>query len=615
MSLIEDSSFNLQINTLLNETFHPKHPPLIQCPQCNNIPSLNIITRELIQIKCPCSFSHITTIKSFLTQYTQISTNKCEYNTLHQTRTSIEYCIQCQRRLCSECSHIHSSSPLLAKHITVKEVQPLSQTCKQHPTQHITAYCITCNEHLCSLCSFLHKNVHQTVQFDTLCDVSKLNTITSDIAAIKQKLNEHNTFLKNEIINELTQQIELINKVYEYNKNINDDIFKLVDVLIENYFFAKTNYFTISNIINNSNINIKHLYEPNENETLSESIDKLLTYFNETFIFEESKGIDLTNACYQVQSIHEHDGYINSLLVLPDDRVVSGSSGDNTIKVFSFQGIQYHCDISIKNSHKGGVNNLCYMNNVNTSPNEHIILSSGADNEIKVWKIFKHKMTLLNTINITENTNVIKIVPASNRSNPTCALATVACENGNVCVYNMKLNNELVKVLKIGNWNCSTVITVLFIKKKEMLVTCYDNDVLVMWEMKGFQVVSVFQEVECFAKNAIVDVETMGVVAVGGFGVLTIIDYETMTIVKKVDVVSHLNKMEITLYSFLVLDDGVSLLCGGDKGRMCVYDLHNGKFVFKKDYFVTGDVLVLARYCRRYFISASGYNSIVIWKY
>ena len=116
MSLIEDSSFNLQINTLLNETLHPKHPPLIQCPQCNNIPSLNIITRELIQIKCPCSFSHITTIKSFLMQYTQISTNKCEYNPLHQTRTSIEYCIQCQRRLCSECSHIHSSSPLLAKH-------------------------------------------------------------------------------------------------------------------------------------------------------------------------------------------------------------------------------------------------------------------------------------------------------------------------------------------------------------------------------------------------------------------------------------------------------------------------------------------------------------------
>jgi hypothetical protein len=179
----------------------------------------------------------------------------------------------------------------------------------------------------------------------------------------------------------------------------------------------------------------------------------------------------------------------------------------------------------------------------------------------------------------------------------------------------MKLNNELVKVLKIGNWNCSTLIAVLFIKKKEMLVTCYDNDVLVMWEMKGFQVVSVFQEVECFAKNAIVDVDTMGVVAVGGFGVLTVIDYETMTIVKKVDVVSHLNKMEITLYSFLVLDDGVSLLCGGDKGRMCVYDLQNGKFVFKKDYFVTGDVLVLARYCRRYFISASGYNSIVIWKY
>ena len=162
----------------------------------------------------------------------------------------------------------------------------LEINCEKH-NRPIDYYCFDDNVYLCHECNKLHKN-HSEVDLNEMLPNEKLEQINTEFLEMKNKFEEFNKKLRDDMIKKLTLKIEEVNKAYYRNKEINENICSFIDVIRGNAFDHINNYCIIKNMLVNTQLNkIKNIIIK---DTSEKDVKELIDYYNTNFIISFEKG-------------------------------------------------------------------------------------------------------------------------------------------------------------------------------------------------------------------------------------------------------------------------------------------------------------------------------------
>ncbi|CAH8605666.1 unnamed protein product [Dicrocoelium dendriticum] len=63
-------------------------------------------------------------------------------------------CLECAKRLCTDCREMHASMSVTANHVLIRVEQMEDLKCSRHPREHRRFFCLTCRTHICIVCTF-----------------------------------------------------------------------------------------------------------------------------------------------------------------------------------------------------------------------------------------------------------------------------------------------------------------------------------------------------------------------------------------------------------------------------------------------------------------------------
>lgn len=275
----------------------------------------------------------------------------------------------------------------------------------------------------------------------------------------------------------------------------------------------------------------------------------------------------------KIQRINKHDSFITSIALLSDGRLCS-SSHDNSI--FIYNSNTYEADIYIRNIHSlnmiVGVSFVCEI-----APN--IILSCGKKlsekKSIFVWKIEGKNVELIKQIDGGDY--VDKIISLSKEEYAVCNY------QGEIRIFSIENDFQLISALQIEDKELNSLIK---IKNKEILLTAC-GETSTIWKfnylskedklisLKDISISSVCQMTEL--KNDLI--------AIGGQGNISIIDYEKM---QRIHLISFENESnDYWVDSIMYMDE--LIFCGigsfsTKKGYIYIieYNDKNEKILYKQ---------------------------------
>ena len=174
----------------------------------------------------------------------------------------------------------------LKNHLVTTTYVKLEINCEKH-NRPIDYYCFDDNVYLCHECNKLHKN-HSEVDLNEMLPNEKLEQINTEFLEMKNKFEEFNKKLRDDMIKKLTLKIEEVNKAYSRNKEINENICRFIDVIRGNAFDHINNYCIIKNMLVNTQLNkIKNIMIK---DTSEKDVKELIDYYNTNFIISFEKG-------------------------------------------------------------------------------------------------------------------------------------------------------------------------------------------------------------------------------------------------------------------------------------------------------------------------------------
>lgn len=244
------------------------------------------------------------------------------------------YCIQCIKWFCAKCVKKHNQ--FNKAHKIVQEELGISPKCeiKGHNKRDLEYYCYNCKENICQICK---NGDHVKHVVKSLLELKETINTTEIIQTM-----ENQTFQKNCIkcrdfmIQKLEEKIKQIKEAYLNNFEINQNIFKLINLMLKTYhdFVEKKgvqsyNYNIIQNIIYNCHFNVSELEI--SNETSNKNINKLIQYYQRNYIFGTNK-IELSKFETFKQFKEEDKKEVGSLTVLHNNNLCATYS--NKIYVF-----------------------------------------------------------------------------------------------------------------------------------------------------------------------------------------------------------------------------------------------------------------------------------------
>ncbi len=218
-----------------------------RCFQCNKIPLIEIIQKNnkyIIISKCESGHKDEINLEDFL-KNNKNALNKIDCFECKKKQENnflkFNYCVTCKKVLCNNCMLSHAE-----KLHQIIFLSRYDSTCLEH-NQYFHHYCKNCNKNICLLCLNNHKNHNIISLFERIISDDYLHKIKNkekDISQIKK--------IKNEIIEGLKKQINIIEDIYlKYEKNMNL-LNCLIDNLINTYIYEKKlnnyNYEIIENL-------------------------------------------------------------------------------------------------------------------------------------------------------------------------------------------------------------------------------------------------------------------------------------------------------------------------------------------------------------------------------
>ena len=178
------------------------------------------------------------------------------------------------------------------------------------------------------------------------------------------------------------------------------------------------------------------------------------------------------------------------------------------------------------------------------------------------------------------------------------------------------------KTIKI--WNCTKpysdtpivvlekqteyVYSMIYIKERDLIAAGTGKSKIQFWSMLTYQCVSIIKGVECWNRNAIYQLDKDRLIT-GGYYKVFIINIDKCITEKicDIDEIGYVN-------CFMRM--GNIVICGGDKGNFCFFDIESGKYKIKRKVHETDKkVNDLLRIDEHTFMSCSDDYTCKVWKY
>ena len=211
--------------------------------------------------------------------------------------------------------------------------------CETHNIK-FSSYCTNCKIHLCNQCIYKQSHTNHNIINLNNAQIS-IGDLSHRILEAHVLLDDYFVKLKEKILNQLNQKIELINAKYEEVKQVNMNILLLIESLVNNYNEDYPNYFIYNNIINNCNLSLSKCEK-------EDNCDTVIDYFSNFLLNEDN----LKQAEYNFREIKtiEIKENITSLFVLNNGKILCCTNGTN-IKIFN-PNDNYNCKSIIKLNEK-----------------------------------------------------------------------------------------------------------------------------------------------------------------------------------------------------------------------------------------------------------------------
>ena len=368
------------------------------CPKCKNFPLITLKidneSKEIyINLKCRCNNykEEQYSFKEYMAQITHKQKNKmpCSKNPSHNGYLAINYCFQCQEFLCSLCKSIHDT--LNKDHIISDEAIKIDKICDRHlEDNEIISYCNECNMNLCSTCLKEHNIHHDIYDLKNFFPKNLIDKYFEDFKLIhiaffkyineakkimdekiKEKKDEEDENAKNDI----KTAIKNSNLLYQKNKEMNQDLIKIISLMFDNYYNtieSSPNFNIIYQLKNLTRFNnsLKQ-YKYDDNMSLLENINSFIDYLKKVFII---KTLDTPLEIKEIIKIPKLNN-TRVLTYLGGSKLCSGNWESN------LQIIDLNTKSIIKNiaGHFSGVSTMCLING-------KYILSGGTDAAMNIYE-------------------------------------------------------------------------------------------------------------------------------------------------------------------------------------------------------------------------------------
>ena len=450
------------------------------CPLCkNSIPSLSHLIQNqkaYVEIKCSCNNMkpQIMSIEEYLEKMTSIANSLDIYSLIFLT-------------------------------------------CKTHREEY-NSYCYSCKKRLCNGCMSDHLR-HNTINIGVVVNSLDTDKLTENFEKSKNNSVINNQLSKDYIISMLMQKqeeikeaIEQIEKNFEINKKINDDLINFCECLFQNFHKSQnarkiTNINILNNFLDNTKFNLLQC-EINENKLL-ESSKNLCEYYKNYYIIRKKE-----DSYIKTKSI-ETKRTIHCIKLLSNNNIAVGTSPDeeeNNIIIYSLPNLETIKKIS---GHFGSVSTI---NEIEI--NSNIYLLTGADDKsIKIWNEKNYECEL--TIREHEQ-KITKIVTLKD----TCTIASSSWDRIIKIIDLYELNDKKYKVIGTLIGHKKDIKSIIQLKDGNLL-SCSADKKMKIWDIKEEECINEFENVFSSTNNSILELND-GRIAVGGGKSVKIYNLSTM---------------------------------------------------------------------------------------
>ena len=389
------------------------------CPGCfTRVPIINIFFENYVpKVKVSCTCNEIQSCPSVMDVSDYI--NKMRYRdpllmhcSFHQDKKPTTFCLNCEKWLCEECLK-ESHNKKTCKHVE----DPRFQFCTKHIESKLSCICKKCQKIMCDKCAEEHvafwekhsrdsivKGKKHTIKiFDNFLTKEKIEKKVSKFKVFKIEVMKINGEKMNEFIKKVntqntpneetkkensvpTQYQEQIEEAYNQNKEINEGLIDLIQILFNNIDFQLllpiTNKAFLMNVILNTSFNTDDIDDLSKDcKTVQDEFNCLVKiyhtyYLNKTLSYQLSKMQSLQCESESISLVFNLE---KNKFAIAVETVIQIWSGANFQKIGTLVG------------HTNVIQSLCNIS-------EDKIASSSSDKAIKIWNISTQEC--LNTINI-----------------------------------------------------------------------------------------------------------------------------------------------------------------------------------------------------------------------
>lgn len=450
------------------------------CPKCSSLPRIKIIPLFVgsIEIRCECGLNEIITISKYLNMIKdkeKTITNICNIN----HKEIVYYCTNCKLNICQKCFDLKT-----------------------------------------------HFNHYTLLIKDTSIDVS--NQIVM-INKAKEHLDTYIRSLKNNLINDLLNRINSIEKAYEECIQNNYDILKLISLLTNDYNTEYPLYNYQENIITNCNFN------------LSKIKDSELNYKN-VYYYLKNFSLIKDNILQSMQSnkIKKSNHTIASMIVLQNGNIAVASEK----KIIIFNTVKSEL---ILEGHTNNVTSLSLSDN-------DTIISCSIDGEIKIWV---NQNSLYNCIftykNISFDLSPYLISLPSNRF-------AICRSSHDIEIYTVV---SPYKRLTSFKHHTNPIDGIVLMDTNKLISASYYDYIICIWDIDTYALID---EIKVMNWNGISSIAKLNSdsIFIGSLSEVMIISISKKCIVNRINCIGN-------TVALLVLQDG-NVLCGTDEGQIFYYN-------------------------------------------
>ena len=262
----------------------------IQCPNCHQFTILRMFFNRVfkILIKCFCGYSSIinyTDLSSF-SKNTKSLTQKCQNNNSHNDKAATEFCFQCDKWCCSDCTSNHRKYN--KDHTLCADPSPQRPYCPFHSSkvkQIASFYCFVCDSYYCKACI---ESIHLP-KFKAKHYVLQINDIESHYQFFSKQLE--NAKKRVGYIREVVQfaeakykedikyegKLKQIQVLFNDWKEKHEIYFDFVDGLVETYKKSNKDVKMMINLYNNAHFHINKIKIVKE-DTIERKLEKIASF-------------------------------------------------------------------------------------------------------------------------------------------------------------------------------------------------------------------------------------------------------------------------------------------------------------------------------------------------